>query len=133
MMVDVVAASDCRILFMDVTFLRDNSLSGYSWHQKMLSNMLSISVHKNLTLSHRIFCTSPKTIRERLLTYLSSQSQKCGSESFEIPFNRQQMADFLNLDRSALSKELGKMRDDGFLTFHKNSFTLLHPVLNESH
>lgn len=133
MMVDVVAASDCQILFMDVTFLRDSSLSGYSWHQKMLSNMLSISIHKNLTLSHRIFCTSPKTIRERLLTYLSSQSQKCGSESFEIPFNRQQMADFLNLDRSALSKELGKMRDEGFLTFHKNSFTLLHPALNESH
>lgn len=54
-------------------------------------------------------------------------------QKLEIPFNRQQMADFLNLDRSALSKELGKMRDDGFLTFHKNSFTLLHPALNESH
>ena len=55
------------------------------------------------------------------------------SSSFQIPFNRQQMADYLNLDRSALSKELGKMRDEGLITFHKNQFTLLHPALNESH
>ena len=95
--------------------------------------MLSIWIRKNLTLSHRIFCTSPKTIRERLLTYLSSQAGKTGSSSFQIPFNRQQMADYLNLDRSALSKELGKMRDEGLITFHKNQFTLLHPALNESH
>ena len=95
--------------------------------------MLSISIHKNLTLSNRIFCTSPKTIRERLLTYLSSQAERSGSSTFQIPFNRQQMADYLNLDRSALSKELGKMRDEGFLTFHKNQFTLLHPALSESH
>lgn len=133
MMVDVAAASDCRILFMDMEFLHDPTLSEYSWHQKMLSNMLSISIRKNLTLSHRIFCTSPKTIRERLLTYLSSQAGKTGSSSFQIPFNRQQMADYLNLDRSALSKELGKMRDEGLITFHKNQFTLLHPALNESH
>ncbi len=133
MMVDVIAASDCRILFMDMNFLHDPSLTGYPWHQKMLSNMLSISVKKNLTLSQRIFCTSPKTIRERLLTYLSSQAGRSGSSTFHIPFNRQQMADYLNLDRSALSKELGKMRDEGLLTFHKNRFTLLLPSSHESH
>lgn len=132
-MVDVVAASDCRILFMDMNFYHDPSLTGYSWHQKMLSNMLSISIQKNLTLSQRIFCTSPKTIRERLLTYLSSQAGKQGCSSFQIPFNRQQMADYLNLDRSALSKELGKMRDEGLLTFHKNQFTLLLPSSHGSH
>lgn len=95
--------------------------------------MLSISVKKNLTLSRRIFCTSPKTIRERLLTYLSSQAGRSGSSTFHIPFNRQQMADYLNVDRSALSKELGKMRDEGLLTFHKNRFTLLLPSSHESH
>ena len=78
-------------------------------------------------LSHRIFCTSPKTIRERVLIYLSSQSGKAGSLTFQIPFDRQQLADYLNLDRSALSKELGKMKKDGLLDYHKNTFTLLQP------
>ena len=76
-------------------------------------------------LSHRIFCTTPKNVRGRLLTYLSAQAVKNGSMEFTIPFTRQQMADYLNLDRSALSKELCRMRDEGLLTFYKNRFTLI--------
>ena len=82
-------------------------------------------MQKNLILSQRIFCTAPKTIRSRLLIYLSAQARRVGSDSFAIPFDRQQLADYLNLDRSALSKELGKMRDEGILEFHKNQFRLL--------
>jgi len=89
-----------------------------------LNNLLHISIQKNLTLSNRIFCTSPKTIRERLLIYLSNESRKAGSQEFVIPFDRQQLADYLNVDRSALSKELGKMRDEGLIEFRKNAFHL---------
>ena len=89
-----------------------------------MQNLLRISVQKNLILSNRIFCTTPKTIRERLLIYLTGQAVRTGSTAFEIPFDRQGMADYLNLDRSALSKELGKMRKEGILDFHKNKFTL---------
>lgn len=127
MMVDVVAAEHCEILFLNLAVLLDNQNDGQTWYRKILANLLTISVQKNLVLSKRIFCTSPKTIRGRLLTYLSAVSVKCGSTSFQIPFDRQQLADYLNLDRSALSKELGKMRDDGILEFHKNHFTLLRP------
>ena len=88
----------------------------------ILNNLLHISIQKNLTLSNRIFCTSPKTIRERLLIYLSNESRKAGSQEFVIPFDRQQLADYLNVDRSALSKELGKMRDEGLIEFRKNDF-----------
>jgi CRP-like cAMP-binding protein len=67
---------------------------------------------------------SKRTIREKLLSYLSWQSLRAGSKTFEIPYNRQQLADFLSVDRSALSATLGKMRDEGLLSFHKNQDTL---------
>ena len=78
------------------------------WTDKIMQNLLRISIYKNLILSNRIFCTTPKTIRGRLLIYLSSQASKAESTVFQISFNRQELADYLNLDRSALSKELGK-------------------------
>ena len=106
----------------------EESMVNRSWQKKLLKNILHVSMQKNLSLSSRIFCTAPKTIRGRLLTYLSAQSMKAGSSTFDIPFNRQQLADYLNLDRSALSKELGKMRDEGLLEFpinHKVIFDYL--------
>lgn len=123
MMVEVTAAEDTRLIWMDVSALRGETKR--SWQEKIMRNMLKISLRKNLTLSQRIFCTTPKTIRERVLTYLTAQSVKHDSDMIDIPFNRQQMADYLNLDRSALSKELGRMKKEGILDFHKNVFRLL--------
>ena len=123
LMVDAVAAQDCEICFLDLAAVRSCPHAA-PWRDKLLRNLLSISVRKNLSLTGRSFCTAPKSVRGRLLTYLSAQAVRAGSPSFQIPFNRQQMADYLNLDRSALSKELGRMRDEGLLSFHKNCFTL---------
>lgn len=125
LMVDAVAVEDSQILFLNLPLLISNENADKSWYPKLLTNILMLSVQKNLILSNRIFCTSAKTIRSRLLTYLSMVSFKAGSTTFQIPFDRQQLADYLNVDRSALSKELGKMRDEGILEFHKNKFTLL--------
>ena len=125
MMVDAVAAEKSEIQFLNLKALIDEKNSDKGWYVKLISNMLKISVRKNLALSGRIFCTSSKTIRGRLLTYLSNISVKSGSKTFQIPFDRQQLADYLNLDRSALSKELGKMRDEGLIEFHKNVFKLI--------
>lgn len=122
LMVEVVAAKDTSLLFLDVEALQEGNVS---WKKKIKENMLQISLRKNLLLSQRIFCTTPKTVRERVLTFLTAQSVRQKSRNIEIPFNRQQMADYLNLDRSALSKELGKMKKDGILDFHKNVFRLL--------
>ena len=121
MMVDAVAADFCEILFLNFNMLMEKQNIGQSWYSKILNNMLQVSVQKNLLLSNRI---TAKTIRGRLLTYLSSVSVKNGSTTFQVPFDRQQMADYLNLDRSALSKELGRMRDDGLIEFYKNTFKL---------
>lgn len=124
MMVDVVAAQSCAILYLTVQSLpKDAENSPLA--QKIIRNLLFISMQKNLVLSSRIFCTSPKTIRERLAIYFSEQVTRTGSTSFDIPFNRQQMADYLNLDRSALSKELGKMQEEGLIRYRKNHFEMI--------
>lgn len=71
-----------------------------------------------------MFCVTPKTVRGRLTTYLTGQAALEGRREFSIPFDRQQLADYLNLDRSALSRELGRMQEEGLLEYHKNRFKL---------
>ena len=102
----------------------------HSWHSAFIINLLKISNRKNLELSKRNFHTFSKHIRSRVLSYLIAQSRQRKALAFDIPFNRQQMADYLNLDRSALSNELCKMRDDGLILFHKNHFQLLISNVN---
>lgn len=124
LMVGVVAAENTEIVFAALDTLLDAAQANESWHGKLTRNLLSVTARKNLALSERIFCTASKSVRGRLLTYLSAQSTRQGCAEFDIPFDRQQLADYLNLDRSALSKELGRMRAEGILDFRKNHFIL---------
>lgn len=87
--------------------------------------MLRIIAFKNLRLNRRLEILAKRSIRERLLAYLELQAENNGSRSFLIPFDRNKLADYLCTDRSAMSRELGKMRDEGILKFEKNKFTLL--------
>ena len=103
--------------------------SACSHHSRLVQNLLYISSQKNLNLSRRIFHTSSKSIRSRLLSYLSFQAAKAGSQDFYIPFNRQQLADYLSIDRSAMSAELSKMRKEGILETDKNHFVLKSDLL----
>ena len=80
---------------------------------------------KNILLTQKIEYTSKHTTREKLLAYLSAEAKNGGSGRFCIPFNRQELADYLSVDRSAMSAELSKLRNDGLLNFHKNQFELL--------
>ncbi|MDE6956713.1 MAG: Crp/Fnr family transcriptional regulator [Lachnospiraceae bacterium] len=126
MMVDAVANEDCDILFINIPRLfTPCSLCGSQ--NRLIHNLVMISAAKNLQLSRRILHTSSKTIRGRLSSYFSQQITAQGSQKIVIPFDRQQLADYLNLDRSALSKELGKMRNDGLIEYNKNTFTIKNP------
>ncbi len=127
LMVSVTAAADTQVLFLQTSRVLQTCTSACAHHVRLIRNLLAISAQKNLILSRRIFHTSPKTIRGRLLSYLSFQSLRQGSRSFTIPFNRQQLADYLSVDRSALSNELGNMQREGLIAFHKNSFELKSP------
>ena len=126
MLVDGRANPTARILLLDATPV----LGGASapWKDKITRNLLLISMQKNLILSGRSFHTAPKTIRGRILSYLNTVSLQTGSCEFDIPFDRQQLADYLNLERTGLSKELGKMQREGILTCRKNHFRLIRPA-----
>ncbi len=125
LLADVVAAEDCTIVFFDMDKLLHTCESACSCHNQIIRNLMQISAAKNLGLSERMMHTASRSIRERLLSYLSQQAQEKGSASFAIPFSRQQLADYLGVDRSALSNELSKMGRDGLIRYHKNEFTLL--------
>ncbi|MBR0397475.1 MAG: Crp/Fnr family transcriptional regulator [Eubacterium sp.] len=124
MLVDVVANEDSRILMLNAGRQEMQLHGGESWMMKYMANFLAISAQKNLNLSGRSFHTAPKTIRGRVMSYLNAVALKQQCSSFTIPFDRQQLADYLNLDRSALSKELGKMQREGLITVRKNHFVL---------
>ena len=129
MLVDVTASEDCRILFLRSGRIQSLKRSLEPWILKYVTNLLTISMHKNLILSGRSFHTAPKTIRGRVMAYLNSVSLQKHSREFDIPFDRQQLADYLNLERSALSKELGKMQRDGLISCRKNHFIILQTGL----
>ena len=124
LLVDVVASEACEVLFLDARRILTQCTSTCEHHSRIIRNLVRTLAQKNLALSRRSLHTGPRTIRARLLSYLSEQARRAGSRSFTIPFDRQQLADYLNVDRSALSKELGKMRDEGLIEFRKNAFHL---------
>ena len=132
LMVDVVCADDTKVLLIDIGTLLGEENQRRIWYQKLYRNLLMNALQKNLALSNRIFCTSSKKVRGRLFSYFSFQSMQAGSMEFTIPFDRQQMADYLNVERSALSKELGKMKREGLIDFHKNRFMLKYKKADSS-
>lgn len=121
---DVIAAEDSDIIFFDMNKLMTTCQKGCPFHHRLIYNLIQISAKKNLSLSTRMMHTASKSIRGRLLSYLSEQAFVHGSSHFSIPFSRQELADYLSVDRSALSNELSKMQKDGIITYKKNDFTL---------
>ena len=95
------------------------------FHQKMVANLLVHFAQKNVFLTGRIEHLSRRTLREKILSYLSAYADKEKKTLFSIPFDRQQLADYLGCDRSALSAALSKLRTEGVIDYHKNTFRLI--------
>lgn len=127
MLVNVRASEKSTILFLNASRVMTTCASSCRYHNKLIHNLLQISAQKNLALARRSVHTASKSIRGRLLSYLSQQAKLSGSYTFTIPFDRQQLADYLSVERSALSNELSKMQKDGLIIFHKNEFTIVAP------
>ena len=98
--------------------------SACAFHNRLIRNLLTLVSRKNFQLNRKLEHMSKRTTREKLLSYLSMESKKANASTFTIPFNRQQLADYLSVDRSAMSNELCKLRDAGILEFNKNTFTI---------
>ena len=121
---DAVAMEPCDVAFFDFTKMTTTCSASCVFHHTIIHNLFLAISEKNRKLVQKLEHISKRSTREKLLSYLSEQSKLCGSSSFTIPFNRQQLADFLSVDRSAMSSELGRLRDEGMLDFYKNSFVL---------
>lgn len=122
---DVVATEDSTVLFFDVYRIINVCSSACRFHSQVVQNLFLAISEKNRQLVQKLGHMSRRTTREKLISYLSDEAKKQNSGTIVIPFNRQQLADFLSVDRSAMSNELSKMKDDGLLIFEKNKFTLL--------
>lgn len=122
---DVVAVKDSSVIFFDIYRILSVCPSACKFHSLVIKNLFFEISEKNRKLVAKLGHISNRTTREKLLSYLSDEAKRNKSSAFSIPFNRQQLADFLSVDRSAMSNELCKMRDEGLIEFNKNRFVLL--------
>ncbi len=121
---NVIAVKDSTVMFFDAKRLITTCPTACRFHSKVVQNLLFSISDKNRQLVRKLGYMSKRTTKEKLMSYLSEESARHKSSTFVIPFNRQQLADFLSVDRSAMSNELCKMRDEGLLEFEKSKFTL---------
>lgn len=122
---DVIAGEDSSIIFFDVKRILTICSTACHFHSIVVQNLFFAISEKNRKLVQKIGHMSKRSTRSKLLSYLSEEAKRHNNSHFTIPFTRQQLADFLCVDRSAMSNELSKMRDEGLLQFDKNEFTLL--------
>ena len=121
----VLAEEDCEILLLNVKRLLTSCPTACDHHQKLIRNLVSVLANKILLFNDKITHVSKRTTREKLLSYLSAESIRQASLSFDIPFDRQQLADFLCVERAAMSVELSKLQKEGLLVTKRNHFELL--------
>lgn len=123
--VDAVAATDTRILLLDAQRIARPCGNACPCHGQTILNLLHIVTKKNLVLHQKIEITSKRSTREKLMTYLLLQAKNAKSHTFTVPYDRQELADYLEVDRSGLSAEISKLRNEKVLECRRSTFTLL--------
>ena len=123
--VTVVANEPCEIMMIDCSHILHTCQNKCGFHQQLIYNLMTDLAGKTIMFHQRIDVTSKRTTREKLMTYLTMQARSSGSNSFDIPFDRQELADYLEVDRSGLSSEISKLKKEGILDSRKNHFVLL--------
>ena len=130
MPVSVQATEDSRVLFLDWSGIVQPCSNGCGFHRQLMFNLLGIVASKNILFHQKLDILSKRTTRDKLLAYLMMQAKKNNSSRFTIPFDRQELADYLQVERSGLSAEIGKLRKEGIIDNKKNDFVLLKDVHN---
>ena len=121
--VTVQASEKCEVLFLNYRKVITSCSSACLFHSRLIENMLKLIAQKNVLLNKKIEILSKRTTREKLLAFFDVQ--RGVTKKFTIPYNREEMARYLSVDRSAMSNELSKMRDEGLIKFYKNSFEII--------
>ncbi len=125
MPVSVVAVRDSEVMLIDARRITVSCSNACEFHSRMIFNLLKVVARKNLFMDRKLEITSRRTTREKLMAYLTDQARQAGSDRFVIPFDRQELADYLGVERSGLSAEIGKLRREGVLESRQSEFTLL--------
>ena len=123
--VSIIASEESEIMLIDCSHILHTCSNNCGFHQQMIYNLMKDLAQKSLRFHRRVEVTSKRTTREKLLTYLTLCAKEMGSNVFEIPFDRQELADYLEVDRSGLSAEIGKLKKEGFIENEKSRFRLL--------
>lgn len=118
------AADHTEVLWMPFERVMGTCCNSCAFHRKIIENMVVMLSNKNQALMEKLEVVSKRTLREKILSYLSQEAQRQGGKYFEIPLGRIELADYLCTDRSALSRELSKMRQEGLIDYDKNWFRL---------
>ena len=122
--VSVIAETPVTVMFLNVKRILNVCPSACSHHNRIIRNLLGELAEKNLRFNEKLTHMGQRTTRSKIMSYLSAEAQRLGTYEFDIPFSRQQLADYLGVERSGLSLELGKMRGEGLLDFRKSHFVL---------
>ena len=128
MPVNVVAAENSEVMLIDVSRISRPCAKACGFHQQMIYNLMRILALKNLACNQKIEVVSRRSTREKLMAYLLLQAKRAKKSTFLIPFDRQELADYLEVDRSGLSTEIGKLRREGVIDCEKNRFTIKMPL-----
>lgn len=123
--INVVAAEDAAVLLLDVGRITSMCPSSCAFHTRLIRNLLGIIAKRTHALTRKIEHTAKRTTRAKLLSYLSHQAERAGSNRFAIPFDRQELADYLSVDRSAMCAELSRMKKDGIIDYNRNRFEIV--------
>ena len=123
--VSVIANEPCEVMFISCSHILHTCSNNCGFHQQMIFNLMKDLAQKTILFHEKLEITSKRTTREKLLTYLSICSKQLDSLEFEIPFDRQELADYLEVDRSGLSAEISKLKKEGLISCEKNRFALL--------
>lgn len=122
--VSVEAIEKSRVMLIRLNSIIETCPSACGFHNRVVKNLMRVLAAKNLMLNQKLEITSHRTIREKLMAYLNAQVRKAGRNSFTIPFDRQGLADYLGVDRSALSAEISKLRREGIIENERSAFIL---------
>ena len=123
--VDAITVEDTLVLILSYEKCTSMCQNACTRHKVLINNLFQILSKENIELIQKIENVSQKTIRDKVLTFLSNEAQKNHSNRFDIEFNRQDLADYLNVDRSAMSFELSKLQKEGLIKYNKNHFELM--------
>ena len=125
MPVSIVATTDSQIMLIDCSHIMTMCHNACAFHNQMIRNLLHSVAQSNMQLNQKIEILSKRTTKEKVMAYLMSEAKIQGSDSFSIPYDRQELADYLGVERSAMSAVIGKLRDDGYIQVNRRQFQLM--------